>query len=178
VSENRFCIDLAIARGLDYYTGTVYETTLLGHEALGSICSGGRYEELVGTFLGEKMPGVGISIGLTRLISRLLKAGILNSLAATPAQVMVVNMQDDLMPIYLKVSQNLRQAGINVITSFDKRGLGKQFQLADKQGIQFCVIIGSEEAAAQKSSLKDLKTGEQVEVSLENLAEEIKGRMQ
>jgi histidyl-tRNA synthetase len=178
VSENRFCIDLAIARGLDYYTGTVYETTLLGHEALGSICSGGRYEELVGTFIGEKMPGVGISIGLTRLISRLLKAGILNTLAATPAQVMVVNMQDDLMPIYLNISQQLRKAGINVITSFDKRGLGKQFQLAEKQGIQFCVIIGSEEAAAQKSSLKDLQTGEQVEVSLEDLAEEIKRRMQ
>ncbi|GAX39201.1 histidyl-tRNA synthetase [Tolypothrix sp. NIES-4075] len=174
VAENRFCIDLAIARGLDYYTGTVYETTLLGHEALGSICSGGRYEELVGTFIGEKMPGVGISIGLTRLISRLLKAGILNTLAATPAQVMVVNMQEDLMPIYLNVSQMLRKAGINVITSFDKRGLGKQFQLAEKQGIQFCIIIGSEEAAAQKSSLKDLKTGEQVEVSLENLAVEIK----
>jgi histidyl-tRNA synthetase len=177
VAENRFCIDLSIARGLDYYTGTVYETTLLGHEALGSICSGGRYEELVGVFLGEKMPGVGISIGLTRLISRLLKAGILSTLAATPAQVMVVNMQEDLMPIYLKVSQNLRQAGINVITNFDKRPLGKQFQLADKQGIQFCVIIGSEEAAAQKSSLKDLKTGEQVEVLLVDLAEEVKRRL-
>ncbi|KZL50029.1 histidine--tRNA ligase [Nodularia spumigena CENA596] len=177
VSENRFCIDLSIARGLDYYTGTVYETTLLGHEALGSICSGGRYEELVGTFLGEKMPGVGISIGLTRLISRLLKAGILNSLSATPAQVMVVNMQADLMPIYLNVSQNLRQAGLNVVTNFDKRPLGKQFQLADKQGIQFCVIIGSEEAAAQKSSLKDLKSGEQIEVTLESLAGEIKNRL-
>ena len=177
VAENRFCIDLSIARGLDYYTGTVYETSLLGHEALGSICSGGRYEELVGVFLGEKMPGVGISIGLTRLISRLLKAGILSTLAATPAQVMVVNIQEDLMPTYLKVSQHLRQAGINVITNFDKRPLGKQFQLADKQGIQFCVIIGSEEAVAQKSSLKDLKTGEQVEVLLENLAEEVKRRL-
>ncbi|WP_414551493.1 histidine--tRNA ligase [Anabaena sp. CCY 0017] len=177
VSENRFCIDLSIARGLDYYTGTVYETTLLGHEALGSICSGGRYEELVGTFLGEKMPGVGISIGLTRLISRLLKAGIINTLSATPAQVMVVNMQPDLMPLYLEVSQNLRKAGINVVTNFDKRPLGKQFQLADKQGIQFCVIIGSEEAAAEKSSLKDLKSGEQIEVSLDKLAEEIKTRL-
>jgi histidyl-tRNA synthetase len=177
VGENRFCIDLAIARGLDYYTGTVYETTLLGHEALGSICSGGRYEELVGMFLGEKMPGVGISIGLTRLMSRLLKGGILSTFAPTPAQVMVVNMQDDLMPVYLNVSQQLRQAGINVITSFDKKGLGKQFQLADKQGIQFCVIIGSEEAAAKKSALKDLKDGSQVEISLENLPQEIKRRL-
>jgi histidyl-tRNA synthetase len=123
------------------------------------------------------MPGVGISIGLTRLISRLLKAGILNTLSATPAQVMVVNMQADLMPIYLNVSQDLRRAGLNVVTNFDKRPLGKQFQLADKQGIQFCVIIGSEEAAAQKSSLKDLKSGEQIEVTLENLAGEIKKRL-
>ncbi|MBE9215292.1 histidine--tRNA ligase [Plectonema cf. radiosum LEGE 06105] len=177
VADNRYCIDLSIARGLDYYTGTVYETTLLGHEALGSICSGGRYEELVGTFLGEKMPGVGISIGLTRLMSRLLKADILKSLSATPAQVMVVNLQEDLMPLYLKVSQQLRQAGINVITSFDKRGLGKQFQSADKQGIQFCVIIGADEAAVEKSNLKDLKSGEQIEVSLDKLAEEIQRRL-
>jgi histidyl-tRNA synthetase len=177
VAENRFCIDLSIARGLDYYTGTVYETTLVGHEALGSICSGGRYEELVGVFLGEKMPGVGISIGLTRLISRLLKADILSPLAPTPAQVMVVNMQDDLMPIYLNISQKLRKAGLNVITNFEQRALGKQFQQAEKQGIQFCVIIGSEEAAAQKSALKDLSTREQMEVPLDNLAEEIKRRL-
>lgn len=177
VADKRFCIDLSIARGLNYYTGTVYETTLIGHEALGSICSGGRYEELVGMFLGEKMPGVGISIGLTRLISRLLKAGILNTLPPTPAQVMVVNMQEDLMPVYLKVSQQLRQAGINVVTNFDKKQLGKQFQAADKQRIRFCVIIGADEAAAEKSSLKDLQTGEQIEVALANLAEEIQQRL-
>jgi histidyl-tRNA synthetase len=177
VPEKRFCIDLSIARGLNYYTGTVYETTLIGHEALGSICSGGRYEELVGMFIGDKMPGVGISIGLTRLISRLLKAGILNTLPATPAQVVVVNMQEDLMPTYLKVSQQLRQAGINVVTNFEKRQLGKQFQAADKQGIRFCVIIGADEAAAQKSSLKDLQTGEQVEVALADLAQEVKSRL-
>ncbi|MBD2450328.1 histidine--tRNA ligase [Nostoc sp. FACHB-152] len=177
VPEKRFCIDLSIARGLNYYTGTVYETTLIGHEALGSICSGGRYEELVGMFIGEKMPGVGISIGLTRLISRLLKAGILNTLPATPAQVVVVNMQEDLMPTYLKVSQQLRQAGINVVTNFEKKQLGKQFQAADKQGIRFCVIIGADEAAAQKSSLKDLQTGEQIEIALADLAEEVKRRL-
>ncbi len=177
VDDKRFCIDLSIARGLNYYTGTVYETTLLGHAALGSICSGGRYEELVGMFIGEKMPGVGISIGLTRLISRLLKAGILNTLSATPTQVVVVNMQEDLMPVYLQVSQQLRQAGINVVTNFEKRPLGKQFQTADKQGIRFCVIIGAEEAAAQKSSLKDLQSGEQIEVALTDLAEEVKRRL-
>ena len=177
VSENNFCIDLSIARGLNYYTGTVYETTLIGHEALGSICSGGRYEELVGMFLGEKMPGVGISIGLTRLISRLLKAGILDTLPATPAQVMVVNMQNELMPTYLQVSQQLRQAGINVITSFDQRSLGKQFQLAEKQGISLCVIIGSEEVKTNKAALKDLRNREQIQVTQEELAAQIQKRL-
>ncbi|MBG0742777.1 MAG: histidine--tRNA ligase [Cylindrospermopsis raciborskii KL1] len=170
VPAQRFCIDLSIARGLNYYTGTVYETTLIGHESLGSICSGGRYEELVGIFLGEKMPGVGISIGLSRLINRLLKADILQKLPPTPAQVMVVNIQEDLMPIYLQVSQQLRRAGINVVTNFEKKQLGKQFQLADKQGIRFCVIIGSQEAANAKSCLKDLSTGEQIEVPFSDLA--------
>ncbi len=173
VAEKYFCLDLAIARGLNYYTGTVYETSLVGNEELGSICSGGRYEELVGMFVGEKMPGVGISIGLTRLMSRLLKAEIMEPLAATPTQVMVINMQEDLMPLYLKVSQKLRQEGLNVVTSFEKRGVGKQLQQADKRGIPFCVIIGSEEAAAQKCGLKNLKTGKQIEVDWEVLGGEI-----
>jgi histidyl-tRNA synthetase len=177
VPENRYCIDLSIARGLDYYTGTVYETTLLGHEALGSICSGGRYEELVGVFLGEKMPGVGISIGITRLMSRLLKAGILNTLAPTPTQVMLLNMQSDLMSTYLHISQQLRKAGINVVTNFEQRQLGKQFQQAEKQGIPLCVIIGNDEASAKKAAVKDLRTREQIEVSFDNLAEEIKRRL-
>ena len=177
VSDQRFCIDLSIARGLDYYTGTVYETTLIGHEALGSICSGGRYEELVGTFIGEKMPGVGISIGLTRLMSRLLKAGILESFAPTPATVMVVNMQESLMATYLDVSQKLRRSGMNVITSFDGRGVGKQLQQADKQKIPFCIIIGSEEAAANMCGLKDLRTGEQMKVPIGSLADVLKQRL-
>ncbi len=177
VPTNRYCIDLSIARGLDYYTGTVYETTLLGHEALGSICSGGRYEELVGTFIGESMPGVGISIGLTRLISRLLKANVLQPLAATPAQVMVLNLQEDLMPTYLQVSQQLRQAGIKVVTAFDKRPLKKQFALADKQGITFCVLIGAEEVANRQCQLKNMTTGEQIEIAIDTLATEIDRRL-
>ncbi len=177
VPAQNFCIDLSIARGLDYYTGTVYETTLIGHEGLGSICSGGRYEELVGTFLGESMPGVGISIGLTRLISRLIKANILQPLASTPTQVMVLNLQEDLMPIYLQVSQQLRQAGLKVVTAFDKRPLKKQFALADKQGVNFCAIIGESEAERHKCQLKDLRSGEQIEISIDQLAIEIQHRL-
>jgi histidyl-tRNA synthetase len=173
VPENRYCIDLSIARGLDYYTGTVYETTLIGHESLGSICSGGRYEELVGMFVGEKMPGVGISIGLTRLMSRLLKIGILQSLSPTPTQVMIVNMQNDLIPTYLQISQKLRQEGINVIVNFEGKGLGKQLQQADKRGISLAVIIGGDEVAQNICTLKNLKKGEQMQISLDNLAEKI-----
>jgi len=177
VPADRYCVDLSIARGLDYYTGTVYETTLIGHEALGSICSGGRYEELVGTFIGESMPGVGISIGLTRLIYRLLKANILQPLAPTPTQVMVLNLQADLMPIYLQVSQQLRQAGIKTVTAFDKRPLKKQFALADKQGVTFCVVIGEEEAVNKQCILKNMTNGEQVVVSIDNLATEVKQQL-
>jgi histidyl-tRNA synthetase len=171
VPSSQFCIDLAIARGLDYYTGTVYETTLVGHEALGSICSGGRYEELVGMFLGEKMPGVGISIGLTRLISRLLKANILQPLAATPAQVIVLNLQEDLMSTYLQISQQLRQAGINTITVFDRRPLKKQFAFAEKQGIEYCIVIGAEEATNNRAIVKNLIRQEESIVSIADLAQ-------
>ncbi|WP_071517523.1 histidine--tRNA ligase [Geitlerinema sp. PCC 9228] len=178
VSEERFCLDLAIARGLDYYTGTVYETTLIGHENLGSICSGGRYDDLVGMFVGEQMPGVGISIGLTRLINRLIRADILHPLSPTPAQVMVLNMQEDLMPLYLEVSQKLRQAGLKVITNFEQRAVKKQFQQANKLQIPFCVIIGSEEAANRQCGLKDLTSGEQTDVSLDELPQTIQQKLQ
>ncbi len=174
VAESCFCIDLAIARGLDYYTGTVYETSLIGHEALGSICSGGRYEELVGTFVGEKMPGVGISIGLTRLMSRLLKAEILKSFSATPVQVLVANMQPELMPVYLETSQKLRKAGFSVQTVFEPKAVGKQLQQASKLGIPLCVLIGEAEVSTQKCNLKDLRKGEQIQVSLADLIDEVK----
>ncbi|WP_204368529.1 histidine--tRNA ligase [Neosynechococcus sphagnicola] len=154
VPEDQFCIDLAIARGLDYYTGTVYETNLIGYESLGSICSGGRYEDLVGTFVGETMPGVGISIGLTRLLRKLLDAQLLKPLSSSPAQVMVVNFRQDLMGTYLHISQQLRQAGINVLTVFEERSLGKQFQQADRLGIPLCVIMGPDELATGTFTLK------------------------
>ena len=177
VPEERFSVDLSIVRGLNYYTGTIYETTLIGNEALGSICSGGRYEGLVGTFVGEKIPGVGISIGLTRLMSRLLKGGILKSLSPTPTQVMVVNQSEDLIPLYLKVSQQLRQGGLNAVTNFDKRSLKKQLQQANRLDIPFCVIIGEVEASKGSCGLKDLRRGEQVEVSLQELVPEVLKRL-
>lgn len=173
VSPDHYCIDLAIARGLDYYTGTVYETTLLGYESLGSICSGGRYEELVGVFAGETMPGVGISIGLTRLMRQLLDAGILQPLSSTPAQVMVVNLQNHLMSTYLQVSQLLRASGINVVTEFSQQAIAKQFKRADRLGIPLCIVIGDDEYQAQTCRIKVLASGEQLDVPLDNLVQEL-----
>lgn len=169
VPETQYCIDLSIARGLDYYTGTVYETTLIGYESLGSICSGGRYEELVGLFVGEALPGVGISIGLTRLMRKLMDVKLLAPLSASPAQVMVTNFREALMPTYLQVSQQLRNAGIRVLTVFESRPLGKQFQQADKIGIRWCVIIGPDELQAEQANLKDLSSGDQITVPLADL---------
>lgn len=177
VPEDRFCIDLSIARGLDYYTGTVYETTLIGYESLGSICSGGRYDDLVGIFVGEKMPGVGISIGLTRLMRRLMEADILKPLSPSPAQVMVINLDPDLMDAYLQISQHLRSAGISVLTGFDKRAVGKQVQQADKLGIPICLIIGPEEYAAGQCRIKHLASGEQVDVPLTEMVATIRTQL-
>lgn len=173
VERRQFCLDLAIARGLEYYTGTVYETTLIGYESLGSICSGGRYEELVGTFVGEKMPGVGISIGLTRLLRQLMDAQVLTALAPSPAQVMVLNLQDQLMPDYLQLSQVLRQAGLRVLTNFENRPIGKQFQTATKLGIMLCVLMGETEINNQTCNLKNLKTGEQITIAQADLIAQI-----
>lgn len=173
VPEHQYCVDLSIARGLNYYTGTVYETALIGYESLGSICSGGRYEELVGMFAGEKMPGVGISIGLTRLMRRLLDANIIQPLSISPAQVMVANLESDLMDTYLEISQQLRKSGLNVWSELGSRKLGKQLHQADKLGIPLCVIIGADEFKNKECFLKILKSGEQIKLPLDKLNEEI-----
>lgn len=116
------------------------------------------------------MPGVGISIGLTRLISRLLKANVIKPLPPTPAQVVVLNVEEKLIPVYLSVSQQLRKSGLNVITNFETRSLGKQFQQAEKRKIPFCVVIGEKEATNNMAGLKDIRTREQIEVSMDELA--------
>ncbi len=174
VPDHRFTIDLSIARGLDYYTGTVYETTLIGYESLGSICSGGRYAELVGIFAGEKLPGVGISIGLTRLLRQLLDKNLVKPLAPSPAEVMVVNMQDDLMTTYLTLSQELRQHNIKVLTNFAARPLKKQLDQANKLGIPLCLIIGDSEQKNHTCKLKNMLTGEQLDIALSELVPRVK----
>ncbi len=169
VPESRYAINLSIARGLDYYTGIVYETTLDAHPEIGSICSGGRYDNLASHYTKSKLPGVGISIGLTRLFWQLREAGIVGA-AATSVDVLVALMDDAMLADALALSQALRAAGLKVETQLEPRKLAKQLQYADRAGIRFAVIRGSDEAARGVVAVRDLQRGEQFEVDAAALA--------
>lgn len=172
--EARYCFDMSIARGLGYYTGTVYETVLLGHEDLGTICAGGRYEDLVGIFARESMPGVGISIGWTRLFVNLVERGILTPTCATPAEVAVLCVDEKLLGHYLDMAGLLRGAGVRVVSAFEARNIGKQFRWADQLGVKVCVVVGSNEFESGSVTCKNLVTGEQVNVPKEELIEAVR----
>ena len=169
VPEARYAINLSIARGLDYYTGIVYETTLDAHPQIGSICSGGRYEDLAGHYTRSKLPGVGISIGLTRLFFQLREAGIV-AVADSSVDALVTLLDDAGLEPALALSQRLRAAGLNVETQLEPRKLAKQLQYADKAGIRFVVIRGDDEVARGVVAVKDLRRGEQFEVAEHELA--------
>ena len=169
VPESRYAINLSIARGLDYYTGIVYETTLDAHPQIGSICSGGRYENLAGHYTKSKLPGVGISIGLTRLFFQLRDAGLVKT-ADSLVDALVTLLDDAGLDAALALSQRLRAAGLNVETQLEPRKLAKQLQYADRAGIRFVVIHGPDEAAKGVVAVKDLRRGEQFEVAEAELA--------
>jgi histidyl-tRNA synthetase len=158
VPEDYFEIDLSIARGLDYYTGTVYETRLTAHPDLGSICSGGRYDDLASFFTNEKLPGVGISIGLSRLVLRLLDVGVLQPGPATPAIVLVTTLDQARLQDYLKIGAALREGGIATEVFLERARLGDQLRYASRKGFRFAVIAGEDEFAADQVKLKDLAT--------------------
>ena len=169
VPEGDYAITLAIARGLDYYTGMVYETTLDDHPGIGSICSGGRYDDLASHYTKSKLPGVGISIGLTRLFWQLREAGLVE-MADSTVDVLVTLIDDQGLDHALALSQALRAAGLNVETQLEPRKLGRQFQYADRAGIRFVVVRGSDEAARGVVAVKDLRRGEQFDVAEDELA--------
>ena len=169
VAESRYALNLSIARGLDYYTGVVYETRLDAYPQIGSICSGGRYENLAGHYTKSKLPGVGISIGLTRLFFQLKDAGLVDT-AESSVDVLVALLDDAGLSHALGLSQRLRAAGLNVETQLEPRKLAKQLQYADKAGIRFVVMHGEDEAARGVVAVKDLRRGEQFEVSEAELA--------
>jgi histidyl-tRNA synthetase len=169
VPQSRYAINLSIARGLDYYTGLVYETTLDAHPQIGSICSGGRYDNLASHYTKSKLPGVGISIGLTRLFWQLREAGLIAA-AESSVDALVTLLDDDGLDHALSLSQQMRAAGLNVETQLEPRKLAKQLQYADRAGIRFVVIRGGDEAARGVVAVKDLRRGEQFDVPDADLA--------
>ena len=171
VPEENFAVDLTIARGLDYYTGTVYETTLLDHPEIGSVCSGGRYDDLAGYYTDKKLPGVGISIGLTRLFYVLDEQGLLNpELNDAPADALVLPMTADPAPA-IALAEELRGKGVRVQLYAEQRKFKQKMSYADKIGVPYAVLLGEDEIAAGKCSVKDMRSGEQVTVSPEEAAQ-------
>ena len=164
VEEEKFVVDLTIARGLDYYTGTVYETTMLDHPEIGSICSGGRYDNLAEYYTDKILPGVGISIGLTRLFYVLNEQGMLNPATdAGPADVLILPMTEDLSPA-ISLATKLRQAGIRTQLYSEQKKFKQKMTYADRTGVPYVVFLGDEEVAAGVVACKDMVTGEQTKL--------------
>lgn len=173
VPADHFAVDLTIARGLDYYTGTVYETVMLDHPEIGSICSGGRYDNLAEYYTDKKLPGVGISIGLTRLFYVLEEQGYLNdALPTAPADVLVLPMTQDLSAA-VSAATALRQAGVRAQLYTEPKKFKQKLSYASKLGIPFVLLLGEDEIAQNKVSLKNMGTGGQELLTLDGAAEKI-----
>ena len=168
VPEENFAVDLTIARGLDYYTGTVYETTLLDHPEIGSVCSGGRYDNLAAYYTDRQLPGVGISIGLTRLFYVLGEQGLLNpQLPTAPADVLILPMTQDLTPA-IRLATRLRSAGVRTQLYTEQKKLKAKMNYADKLGVPYVVFLGDDEIAAGLVACKDMTSGDQTKLSFED----------
>ena len=168
VPEENFAVDLTIARGLDYYTGTVYETTLLDHPEIGSVCSGGRYDNLAEYYTDKQLPGVGISIGLTRLFYVLGEQGMLNpDLPTAAADVLVIPMGEEQQGYAIATATALREAGIRTQLYAEKKKFKARITYASKMGIPYAMFLGETEEQDKVVALKDLNKGEQVTVSFE-----------
>lgn len=172
VPENNFTVDLTIARGLDYYTGTVYETFLNEYRELGSICSGGRYENLAENYTDKKLPGVGISIGLTRLFFKLNELNLIKADKKSISNIIIIPMTENkTMP--LKLAMELRNLGINTEIYLSDKKLKAKMKYADKLEIPYVTVIGDDEIERKKIKLKNMKTGEETEIDFnaEKIAE-------
>lgn len=175
VPEKNYMIDLTIARGLDYYTGTVYETFLDDYPEIGSVCSGGRYDNLAEFYTTQKLPGVGISIGLTRLFYQLNEAGLLEGDApSTLTKVLVVPMDETCNEYSIKVANILREEGIVSEVHFEEAKVGKKLNYANKLDIPYVILIGEDEIRRQMVSLKDMKTGDQELITIEEAIKTVK----
>ncbi|RQD69132.1 MAG: histidine--tRNA ligase [Tindallia sp. MSAO_Bac2] len=168
VPEEHFSLDLTIVRGLDYYTGTVYETLLKNYPEIGSICSGGRYDNLAEHYTKEKLPGVGISIGLTRLFYQLNEAGLLGEMKENVLTQLLVVPVGDTLETCAAVARRFRDAGVITEVFLEDTKIGKKMNYANKQGIPWVVLIGDEEVQDGLVTLKDFETGDQIRMSWED----------
>ena len=175
VPDDYYTIDLSIARGLDYYTGTVYETFIRNHPEYGSVCSGGRYDNLAGYYTKKALPGVGISIGLTRLFYVLSENNFLNESFENPVDVLVVPMTDD-VSYAVKVATKLRENDIPTQLYLEGGKFKKKLSYGDKLSIPFCIILGTDEIESNKVTLKDMTSGEQITDSIECVIDAIKAK--
>ncbi|MCK9489017.1 MAG: histidine--tRNA ligase [Xanthomonadales bacterium] len=176
VPDSHLRLNFAIARGLDYYTGTVYETVLSEHPEIGSVCSGGRYDDLASNYTRSRLPGVGLSIGATRLFWQLRELGLYRQSGST-VQVLAALMDEDLLSHSLALASRLREAGVNVQTQLEAAKLGRQLKYADRAGIRFVLIVGSDELSRGVVTVKDLRAQTQFEVTPEALAGELLQRL-
>ena len=164
VPEENFAVDLTIARGLDYYTGTVYETEMTAHPEIGSICSGGRYDNLAEYYTDKQLPGVGISIGLTRLFYVLSEQGLLSDeLVTAPCDALILPMTEELS-FAVSAATTLRRAGVRTQLYGEKKKFKAKMSYADRLKVPFAVLIGEDEIAEGLLSVKDMQTGEQVKL--------------
>ena len=178
VPQENFAVDLTIARGLDYYTGTVYETTLLDHPEIGSVCSGGRYDNLAGYYIDKTLPGVGISIGLTRLYYVLDEQGLLNpELPSAPADALVLPMTENTAAA-ISLAESLRENGIRVQLYGEQKKFKQKMTYADRLGVPFAVLLGEDELAQGKCSVKDMRTGQQLVLTAQEAADHIRATLE
>ncbi len=171
---SNLALDLSIARGLDYYTGSIYETSLNGLPGFGSVMSGGRYDKLLDMFTGKPTPAVGISVGLDRLLAGLSELGLLDA-RETPTLALVTVFSPELRPYAMRIAQHLRQADLPTELYLPTDKLAKQFRYADRRKIPYALIAGPDEAQQEKVKVKTLASGEERELSLAELAEWARG---
>jgi len=174
LSENNYAINLRIARGLDYYTGTIYETFLDDYKELGSVCSGGRYNDLATYYTDKTLPGVGISIGLTRLYSKLKEINFYSTEKKSSTKVMIINLEGGFEEA-LRLTSKLRKESINVdMPHLLNKGMKQKMQYASRLGIPYVIIIGEDEVKNNVYALKDMQKGEQIIVTYDELLEKLK----
>ena len=175
VPEENFMIDLTIARGLDYYTGTVYETTLNDYKQIGSVCSGGRYDNLAEYYTDKKFPGVGISIGLTRLFDKLIELDLIKNKKTSISDILVVPASEEDMEYSINITSKLRENNIKTEVYLEDKKLKAKFKYADRQSIPYIVVIGEDERKENVLTLKTMETGEQEKLKIEDIINKVKG---